>query len=283
MKKYAIITSLLTIVAVPAYAAIDCATPPTCESLGYTDTVANCTGDYLVCPLETTKGKCISSAQIGQVSYFVQDPGSPWVPCDGSPFTKTNYPDLFEVLHTSVQTNATSLPKIDDISSVKAYIYAGSASKTTVPVAGNNCAVRSSYVFSDGSCSSDTTYSGGTILGPFVGSPTQSSIGYITIGGVSAVTSISTAFNACTARGETLATAAQIANIPLYNNGNTSLSPMSGFNTPLLSKTYWVNNSNNTTNGYYISFSAAYTYTTNTDKSGTMGRFYYCYKTLTYR
>ena len=38
-----------------------CVTPPTCESLGYTKTIANCDGhDFLKCPFDTSVGYCDS-------------------------------------------------------------------------------------------------------------------------------------------------------------------------------------------------------------------------------
>ncbi len=46
MKKQAIITSILALATLPAYAAIDCATPPTCESLGYTTSKTQCNGNF---------------------------------------------------------------------------------------------------------------------------------------------------------------------------------------------------------------------------------------------
>ncbi len=71
MKKYAIITSLLTIVAVPAYAAIDCAVPPTCSDLGYVDTKSSCKGKFLPCPLDSTKntGICVPSYSCADLGY----------------------------------------------------------------------------------------------------------------------------------------------------------------------------------------------------------------------
>ena len=46
-----------------------CATPPTCESLGYTLTASQCTGrTVLKCPLDTSKIFCVSAAEAGEIT-----------------------------------------------------------------------------------------------------------------------------------------------------------------------------------------------------------------------
>ena len=46
-----------------------CATPPTCESLGYTLTASQCTGrTVLKCPLDTSKIFCVSAAEAGETT-----------------------------------------------------------------------------------------------------------------------------------------------------------------------------------------------------------------------
>ena len=58
MKKY-LFLSLAMAVALPAYAALDCATPPTCDELGYTQTETDCTGKFtLKCPFDETAVFC---------------------------------------------------------------------------------------------------------------------------------------------------------------------------------------------------------------------------------
>ncbi len=102
MNRAYLATLTITLLAsTSAYAAINCATPPTCAELGYTDTVASCS-DSIKCPFDTTKGKCIgSSATVGQIGYFPYDvTDSKWVKCDGRYLHKNAYPDLFAVLST---------------------------------------------------------------------------------------------------------------------------------------------------------------------------------------
>ena len=46
-----------------------CATPPTCESLGYIFTASQCTGrTVLKCPLDTSKIFCVSAAEAGEIT-----------------------------------------------------------------------------------------------------------------------------------------------------------------------------------------------------------------------
>ena len=93
MKRAYLATLTITLLAsTSAYAAINCATPPTCAELGYTDTVANCSGDSIKCPFDTTVGKCLSAgAVVGQIAYFAKDPGEGWLLCDGKFYHKDKY------------------------------------------------------------------------------------------------------------------------------------------------------------------------------------------------
>ena len=76
MKKLILSCSLIALT-LPAYAAesINCATLPTCSSLGYTKTVDQCTAkglNYLRCPFDTTAVFCEQkniSASIGYILY----------------------------------------------------------------------------------------------------------------------------------------------------------------------------------------------------------------------
>ena len=106
MKNLSLFVSSLALCASPSYAAIDCSTLPTCSSLGYTDTVTQCpkssTGAEMVvkCPFDTTQGKCIREAAVGQIAYFSKAPNaaSGWLKCDGTTFTKTKYPELYTLI-----------------------------------------------------------------------------------------------------------------------------------------------------------------------------------------
>ena len=76
MKKLILSCSLIALT-LPAYAAesINCATLPTCSSLGYTKTVDQCTAkglNYLRCPFDTTAVFCEQkniSVSIGYILY----------------------------------------------------------------------------------------------------------------------------------------------------------------------------------------------------------------------
>ena len=106
MKNISLFVSSLALCASTSYAAIDCSTLPTCSSLGYTDTVTQCpkssTGAEMVvkCPFDTTQGKCIREAAVGQIAYFSKAPNSAsgWLKCDGTTFTKTKYPELYTLI-----------------------------------------------------------------------------------------------------------------------------------------------------------------------------------------
>ncbi len=68
MKKYLLLCTALTISS-SAYA-LDCATPPTCDDLGYTQSASDCAGQFMLkCPFsdedffcggDTPAGKCIN-------------------------------------------------------------------------------------------------------------------------------------------------------------------------------------------------------------------------------
>ena len=103
MKNLSLFVSAFALCASTSYAAINCSTLPTCSSLGYTDTVTQCpkssTGAEMIvkCPFDTTQGKCIREAAVGQIAYFTKAPNaaSGWLKCDGATFTKNKYPELY--------------------------------------------------------------------------------------------------------------------------------------------------------------------------------------------
>ena len=101
MKRAYLATLTITLLtATSAYAAINCATPPTCAELGYTDTVANCSGDSIKCPFDTTVGKCLSAGPtVGQIGYFPKEiTNTKWIKCDGRYLNRYGYPELYEFL-----------------------------------------------------------------------------------------------------------------------------------------------------------------------------------------
>ena len=108
MKNLSFFVSAFALCASTSYAAINCGTLPTCASLGYSDTVSQCpkssTGAEMVvkCPFDTTQGKCIREAAVGQIAYFSKAPNaaSGWLKCDGTSKSRTKYPELAAFLDT---------------------------------------------------------------------------------------------------------------------------------------------------------------------------------------
>lgn len=110
MKNVALFTSIMTL-ATPAssFAAITCQSLPDCASLGYVDKVADCPTDItgqntaLKCPFDTSMGKCMREASVGQIAYFKAQPNanSGWLLCDGTSKSRSKYPELAAYLDTT--------------------------------------------------------------------------------------------------------------------------------------------------------------------------------------
>ena len=127
MKKISfILGSGMAAMAFNAYAAIDCAVPPTCDSLGYTDDIDVCPGEYLICPFDNTKGKCFLNAQPGQIGYFVKNPGKGWLQCNGYHFHKDQYPDLYKAIGTTLSGGG-SIFQVPDYSGDFLRVYGGNS------------------------------------------------------------------------------------------------------------------------------------------------------------
>ena len=108
MKNLSFFVSAFALCASTSYAAIDCNTLPSCASLGYSDTVAECpksvNGEEMVirCPFDAgkpdkeAKGKCIYEAAVGQIGYFTKTlhASSGWLLCDGKSYPYAKYPQL---------------------------------------------------------------------------------------------------------------------------------------------------------------------------------------------
>ena len=117
MKRAYLATLTITLLTATSVYALDCATPPTCAELGYTDTVANCSGDSIKCPFDTSVGKCLSAgAVVGQIAYFAKDPGEGWLLCDGKIYSKSKYPELHALLNTTTNSEVFAVPN---------YVYSG--------------------------------------------------------------------------------------------------------------------------------------------------------------
>ena len=98
MKNLSLFISTFALCASTSYAAINCGTLPTCESLGYTDTVSQCPKKSIKCPFDVTKGTCLHEAAVGEIAYFTKDPGKGWLLCDGQTITKAVHPELYAFL-----------------------------------------------------------------------------------------------------------------------------------------------------------------------------------------
>ena len=60
MRKYLLLVGAALLgLSGSAYAAINCATPPTCSELGYTDNSSRCPDNNVKCPMDTSKVKCL--------------------------------------------------------------------------------------------------------------------------------------------------------------------------------------------------------------------------------
>ena len=107
MKKLSFFVSAFALCASTSYAAINCGTLPTCASLGYTDTVANCpsSSEVLKCPFDTTMGKCTRGPSVGDLKYSLRgDDHDGWLLCNGRQFesdSTAKYFKLFQVIGTN--------------------------------------------------------------------------------------------------------------------------------------------------------------------------------------
>ena len=133
MNRAYLATLTITLLAsTSAYAAINCATPPTCAELGYTDTVANCSGDSIKCPFDTSVGKCLSAgAVVGQIGYFpytVSD--TKWIKCDGRFLHKDAYPELYAVLKNTFGGSGSAF-RVPDYAGDFVRVYGGNSGSVT--------------------------------------------------------------------------------------------------------------------------------------------------------
>ena len=95
MKNLSLFVSAFALCASTSYAAINCSTLPTCESLGYNDIVAQCPNKSIKCPFDEDKGACLHEAAVGEVAYFAAPKEvKGWLPCDGGTYPRAKYPEL---------------------------------------------------------------------------------------------------------------------------------------------------------------------------------------------
>ena len=96
----------------------DCNNLPTCADLGYNvslSSASTCNGKYFPCPFDAKFGKCDETATVGDIKYSTKSSaaGSGWLKCDGSTFSATKYPELYNLIGTRFGTFS-GLPKLPD-------------------------------------------------------------------------------------------------------------------------------------------------------------------------
>ena len=127
MKKLILSCSLMAL-ALPAYAAdtINCATLPTCSSLGYTEKADDCVGRKLLCPFDKTKAACLESPQVGDLKYSLYSSNHDgWLRCDGKQYKIDDYQKLYDVIKLNFCHKYTSRTDKDSTtSSCKAGYFA---------------------------------------------------------------------------------------------------------------------------------------------------------------
>ena len=107
MKKLILPAVILT--AAPALAAIDCATIPSCSSLGYSETAGACKGKYLTCPFDNTKIACLDSPKVGDLKYSLYSSNHDgWIKCDGTQYSISTYSKLYSVIGSNFCRKYTS-------------------------------------------------------------------------------------------------------------------------------------------------------------------------------
>ena len=108
MKNLSLFVSAFALCASTSYAAINCSTLPTCESLGYTDTVTNCPGEVIKCPFDTAKGKCQRGPSVGDLKYSLNTANhNGWILCNGQSLDTTKYAALYDIIKSNYGMDGT--------------------------------------------------------------------------------------------------------------------------------------------------------------------------------
>ena len=108
MKNLSLFVSAFALCASTSYAAINCSTLPTCESLGYTDTVTNCPGEVLKCPFDTAWGKCTRGPSVGDLKYSLNTANhNGWILCNGQSLDTTKYAALYGIIKSNYGMDGT--------------------------------------------------------------------------------------------------------------------------------------------------------------------------------
>ena len=114
----------------PSFAADSCGTAPTCDSLGYNMSIAQCAGrKYVICPMDNAKVFC-GGFLIGEIRPHTQSSiPSGWKKADGSSLSSSVYKELYNVIGTTYGGTSASF-KLPDLSGRFAYGHSTRGSKS---------------------------------------------------------------------------------------------------------------------------------------------------------
>ena len=110
MKNLSFFVSFFALCASTSYAAINCSTLPTCDSLGYKDKVADCpsSSEVLKCPFDITWGKCTRGPSIGDLKYSLNTANhNGWILCNGQSLDTTKYATLYGIIKSNYGMDGT--------------------------------------------------------------------------------------------------------------------------------------------------------------------------------
>ena len=110
MKNLSLFVSAFALCASTSYAAINCGTLPSCDSLGYKDKVTDCpsSSEVLKCPFDTAWGKCTRGPSVGDLKYSLNtDNHNGWILCNGQSLDTTKYAALYGIIKSNYGMDGT--------------------------------------------------------------------------------------------------------------------------------------------------------------------------------
>ena len=110
MKNLSLFVSAFALCASTSFAAINCGTLPSCDSLGYKDKVAECpsSSEVLKCPFDTTWGKCTRGPSVGDLKYSLNTGNHDgWILCNGQSLDTTKYAALYGIIKSNYGMDGT--------------------------------------------------------------------------------------------------------------------------------------------------------------------------------
>ena len=79
--------------------ACDTPTSTQCYEQGFTDSKANCVGNYIACPGNDTYVRCLQNAKPGDLKYSLRTKDHDgWLLCNGKEYEPEEYPELFAII-----------------------------------------------------------------------------------------------------------------------------------------------------------------------------------------